>query len=278
MNALRPTRTLRLAGLLGLTLALSAPGALAIPESPGDKLIKEVDIVESLNEPVPADAVFTDQDGKRVRLGDFLDSERPVVLVLAYYRCPMLCSLVLGGLVKGMLGTGLELGKDYRALTVSIDPREGAAEAAERQRGYLQSLGKPDAPADWPFWVGEAAEIDKLAGAVGFRYRFDKETDQYAHAAALVVLTPDGRVSRYLYGLEFPPRDLKLALLEAADGKVGTSFDRVLLQCFRYDPATRRYEFFISSFIQGGALLVFFALAGGLALLWRGEFKRGSVK
>lgn len=247
------------------------------PESPANQLVKEVDIVENLNNQVPLDASFTNADGEKVALKDLLRGDKPVVLTLVYYKCPMLCPLVLGGLSKAARQSGMGLGEDYRAVTISIDPRETPEDAKERQRGHLQSLGAPGQEKDWQFLVGDEANIKKVAEAVGFRYRFDQASQQYAHAAAITVLTPEGKVSRYLYGVEFPPRDLKLALLEAAGGRVGTSFDRVLIQCFKYDPNTRRYEVFIFGFIKGGALLVFGALAAALAVYWRREYKRGSI-
>lgn len=247
-------------------------------ESPANQLVKEVDIVENLNEQVPLDAVFTDADGKQVKLGDLLSGDKPVIFTLVYYRCPMLCSLVLGALNKAAQNSGMALGEDYRAITVSIDPRETPKDAKKRQEGHLQALGVPSQAQDWAFLVGDDENIKKVANAVGFKYRFDEASGQYSHAAAITVLTPEGRVSRYLYGVEFPPRDLKLALLEAAGGRVGTSFDRVLMTCFKYDPNTRRYEVFIFGFIRGGALLVFGALAAALAVFWRREYKRGSIK
>lgn len=276
----------RPSALVFFLAVLAAPLAGAMPfkdkaplaDNPAATLMKEVDIVENLNEKVPLDAVFTDAEGKQVRLGDYFKGDKPVLLTLVYYRCPMLCSLVLGGLNKAVLNSGMTLGEDYRAVTISIDPRETPEMAKERQRGHLQALGAPGQEADWAFLTGTEEEIRKVSGAVGFGYKYDESTQQYAHAAAIIALTPDARVSRYLYGVEFPGRDLKLALLEAAGGRVGTSFDRVLLTCFKYDPNTRRYELYVFGFIRGGALLVFGALAAALAVFWRREYKRGSIR
>jgi protein SCO1 len=264
---------------LSAALVVGLPtAAIAVPESPAAALIKEVDIVENLNAEVPKDVRFTDAEGRQVQLSELLEGDKPVVLSLVYYQCPQLCSLVLGGLNKAARNSGLILGTDYRAVTISIDPSETPEMAKERQRGHLQALGTPDKAADWAFLVGQQSEISKVADAVGFKYRYDEQTKQYAHGAVIMVLTPDGRVSRYLYGVEIPPRDLKFALLEAAGGRVGTSFDRVLLTCFKYDPNTRKYEFYINGFLRGGALLVFGALATMLAVFWRREYKRGSIK
>jgi protein SCO1 len=265
--------------LILLALTAAPPlAAHAVQESPAVQTIKDVDIVENLNEKVPFDALFTDQDGRKIRFGDLFDGDKPIVLTMVYYECPMLCSMVLNALKKAAMNSGVILGTDYQGITISIDPRETPAMAAEQHRGHLQAMGAPEKKSDWTFLVGEDAEIRKVADLVGFRYSYDAESKQYAHGAALMVLTPDGRVSRYLYGVEFPPRDLKFALLEAAGGRVGTSFDRVLLTCFRYDPNSRRYEFYINGFLRGGALLVFFALASMLAVYWRREYKRGSIQ
>jgi protein SCO1/2 len=240
--------------------------------------LQGVEIVERLGERVPADAVFTGPEGKALRLGDLLGRGQPVVVSLVYYNCPMLCGLVLGGLSRAMRQTGLELGKDYQAITISFDPRETTPLARERQRGYLQALGRPEAAAHWPFVTGTEPEIGKVASAVGFRYAYDERTRQYAHAAAIFVLTAEGRVSRYLYGVEFPARDLRLALVEAGQGRVGTSFDKLLLTCYRYDPSSRRYEPYVMGFVRVASLAVLGGLAFALAVFWRREVKRGTVR
>lgn len=264
-----------------MTAALAATVALALalpfkdrPEMTAGATPEGVDVVEKLGGPVPLDLPFTDWRGRPVRLGE-VTSGKPTVLVLAYYRCPTLCNLVLAGTARALRQTGLDLGQDYRAVTVSIDPSEGPKEASERRRGFLQALGRSDQSEDWAFLTGQEADIRALAEAVGFRYRYDAELKQFAHAAVALVLTPDGRVSRYWYGLSYPPRDLRLSLVEASGGRVGTALDRVLLTCFQYDPATRRYGWVVTAIIKGGGLLVFGALAVFLAVLWRRELKGG---
>jgi protein SCO1 len=249
-----------------------------LSDTPAAKAIQSADVLENLNVQVPLDATFTDQDGNKVTLGELLEGDKPVLLTLAYYQCPMLCNLVLGGLSKSARHSGMVLGDDFRSVTISIDPRETPKDALDRQRGHLQSLGAPSQTKDWTFLVGEEAEIKKVSEAVGFKYYFDEQSQQYSHAAAIMVLTPEGRVSRYLYGVEFPPRDLRFALLEAAGGRVGTSFDRIILKCFKYDPNTRKYELYVFGFIRGGALLVFGALATALVVFWRREYKRGTIR
>jgi protein SCO1/2 len=280
----------RLHAALALLAALAAPApALALPfkqhvrpANPGDAplppALQGVEIVERLGERVPADAVFTGADGKPVRLAEVLGRGKPVVLSLVYYACPMLCGLVLSGQARAMKESGLTLGKDFEAITISFDPRESSKMAGERQRGYLQSIGRTEAAADWPFVTGEEPEIRKVADAVGFHYAWDQATRQYAHPAGIFVLTAEGKVSRYLYGVEYPARDLRLAVVEAGEGRVGTSFDKLLLTCFRYDAASRRYEPYVVGFIRAAALSVLGGLAITLAFFWRREVKRGTVR
>jgi protein SCO1/2 len=276
-------------GLLALALALGAglpayalPGGGKVPRSVTEAQadtppqLRGVDVVEHLGELAPLELEFTDAFGKQVRLKDVLPRTRPVLLTLVYYQCPSLCNLVLTGQVRTMKELGLELGRDYEAVTVSIDPKDTPTQSLTRRRGHLQSMGKPET-APWHFLTGTEENIRKLADAVGFLYTYDPETKQYAHPAVVFVLTPEGTLSRYLYGTSFEPRDMKLALLEAANGRVGTSFDRIILSCFKYDTATRRYGFYIFGFLRLGALSVFCALAAMLAYYWRREFKKGAA-
>jgi protein SCO1/2 len=214
---------------------------------------------------------LVDWEGKPFQLSSVLDGRRPAVLTLVYYDCPMLCGLILSGAAEAMRKNGLVLGEDFSAVTLSFDPRERPAQAAERRRGYLQSLGLPDQPGrHWPFLVATGEASRAVADAVGFHYAYDEARKEWAHVAAIFVLTPDGRVSRYLYGIEFPPKDFRLAVVEASEGKVGTSFDRLLLTCYRYDPASRRYEPYAWGFVRAGAALVLLALTALIAgLVWR---------
>jgi protein SCO1 len=251
----------------------------AVPPAGNGQLppaLQDVEVVEKLGRALPGGASFTAEDGTVVRLGDVVaGKDRPTVLALVYYSCPMLCGLVLTGLARGMKETGLTLGKDYDAVTVSFDPRDTSKTAGERQRVMLQSVGRPDAARSWRFLTGSEPEIEAVTGAVGFRYAYDEKTKQYAHAAAIVVVTPDGRVSRYLYGVEFPAKDLRLALVEASQGRVGTSFDRLLLTCYRYDPTSRRYEPYALGFVRVSMLGVLGGLGIMLGVFWRRELRRG---
>ncbi len=267
-----------IAAALALALGTAAPAPPVPDAEQVPEILKSVEIVEHLGDRVPLEASFRDQQGRTVTLGELVGGDQPVVMALVYYQCPMLCGLVLGGLARGMRQTGLELGKDFRALSVSFDPREKPGLALVRQSAYLQSMGRPEATADWRFLTGEEPQIRKVTEAVGFKYAYDQATRQFAHAAAIMVLSPGGKVSRYLYGVEYPGRDLRLALVEAGQGRVGTSFDKFLLTCYRYDPAARRYVPYAIGFVKAGAVLVALMLAGALAVFWRREARKGGVK
>ena len=205
-----------------------------------------------------------------------LGQGRPVVVTLGYHRCPMLCGLVLDGLAKAASTMGLALGKDCTAVDISIDPGEDTKLLQQNQHRVLErrQAAKPLTRDAWPFWVSVAdggAAARQLADAVGFRYKYDPTSKQFAHEAVAFVLTPDGVISRYLYGVDYPPRDFRMALVEAGGGRVGTSLDKVILSCYQYDAAKRRYAPFIMGFMRIGAGMVFFALAGLLTVLWRKE-------
>jgi protein SCO1/2 len=260
-----------------VTLGGGFPRAAQADDTTVPPALVGVDIVEHLGQAVPAGLDLVDEQGRLVRLGDYLSSGRPVVLSLVYYDCPMLCHLVLNGLVASLRQMDLVPGKDFSLITVSFSPAETPAMARERQRGHLQALNERVAPADWPFLTGREPQLRALADAVGFRYRYDPATRQYGHPAALFVLSPEGRITRYLYGVQFPPRDLKLALLEAAQGRVGTTLDRVLLQCYRYDPASRRYGLFVFGFMRTGGALVLLGLALLLGRYWRRELRGQAI-
>jgi protein SCO1/2 len=259
-----------------LASLVSVPPGHAAPS--GDTVLppvmREVDIDEHLGAQLDLGLALTDEAGKRVVLGDYFRDGKPVVLTLAYFRCPMLCGLVLHGLVSAFGRFDWRLGEQYRALTVSFDPKDRPNEAAAKQATTMLSLRPPGNARDWPFLVGEPEQIRVLTETLGFRFAYDARTDQYAHPAVAFVVTPDGRVSRYLYGTDFAPRDLRLALLEAGSGKVGTIVDRILLTCYRFDPATRRYGPFIRGFMRVGGGFILLAVTLTVALLFRAERRR----
>ena len=234
-----------------------------------------VDVVEKLGEPV-AQATFMDSDANRVELRNLVARGKPVVLTLVYFDCPMLCSLVQKGVIKGLNESDLSLGADYYGLTVSFSPKDTAVEARLRQGGYLQTLKGAERarPGDWPYLTGTDRAIAALADSVGFRYRWDEESQQFEHPAVSMVLGPDGKISRYLYGIEFGGRDLRLAIVEASQGRVGTTLDRVILRCFKYDPASRKYHFYVMGALRIGSGMFALALAGLLGVLWRRELRK----
>jgi protein SCO1/2 len=254
---------------LGVLLAASTAWAQIQVPAP----MQGVDVIEHLGEHVPEGGRFIDSEGRPVRLSDLLHQGKPVVLSLVYYRCPQLCNLVLSGLTRSLRDSGMKLGRDFQALTVSIDPEETPREAGESKRGHMQALGVSPTTPDWLFTTGEEPQIQELARAAGFLYKYDAASKQFAHTAVVFVLSEDGRLSRYLYGVDYPPRDMKLALVEAGKGKVGTALDRVLLTCFKYDPSRRSYLPYVLAFVRIGALLVFASLVLLLAVLWRQDLK-----
>ncbi|HEX3905721.1 MAG TPA: SCO family protein [Polyangia bacterium] len=268
------------ASLLLSTAVAHAEPQIVFPQGSAEPLaaLQDIDVIEHLGDRVPRGLTFTDVTGAPMALDTLLGQGRPVVVTLGYHRCPMLCGLVLDGLAKAAHTVGLGLGKDYTAVDISIDPGEDPKLLQQNQHRVLeqagQGLGKPLTRADWPFWVSSAdggAAARQLADAVGFRYKYDPLSKQFAHVAVAFVLTPDGVISRYLYGVDYPARDFRMALVEASGGKVGTSLDKVILSCYRYDPSTRRYGPFVYGFMRIGAGLVFFALAGLMTVLWRKE-------
>jgi protein SCO1/2 len=253
-----------------------ADGKWSLPEEPSTlpPAVQAVDLEEHLGLAVDRALPLTDQAGRRVTLGDYLGGQEPIVLVLAYFRCPMLCGLVLRGVAKGLAELRYTLGVDYRALTVSIDPRDTPGEALQKRASALSALRVPPGSGEWPFLVSDALTIQRLADQVGFRYAYDARSDQYAHPAAAIILTPDGHVSRYLYGVDFPARDLRLALVEAGQGRTGTIVDRVILTCYHYDPAMRAYGPYLFGFLRLGGVLILAVVAGTLAVLFHQERRR----
>jgi protein SCO1/2 len=254
----------------GIAISVTVCAASATPPSPA-AATKDVRIEQKVDAPLPLRAGFRDEDGRHVRIGDLLARlpDRPAVLALVYYRCPMLCNLVLNGLVKGLKGVPLEAGKDFQVIVVSIDPREEPPLAAAKKATYLREYGRPGTEGGWHFLTGGEAQIRELAAAVGFGFRYIEETDQYAHAGGIMVVTPDGRVSRYLFGIEFPPSDLRLALVDASAGRIGTLADALTLLCYSYDPATGRYTPTVMAMVRIGGVLTLLGLGATVLLLSR---------
>jgi protein SCO1/2 len=240
----------------------------------------EVAVDEMLNGELDMDLRFVDHDGNEVRLGDYFDGERPVLITLNYYRCPTLCNLQLNSLTRTLEGfseTSEWLpGNQYRIVTVSIDPREGPELAAKKRQTHLDALGvHPDhGEVDWNFLTGDALQVRMLAASLGIGYAYDAEQDQYAHPAVLMFVSPEGKVARYLYGLEYQPSDVKFALMEAADGRVGSPVDKLILSCFHYDATLGEYGPFAMGIMRLGGVAIVLIVGIPMALIWRRERRR----
>ncbi len=235
---------------------------------PVPKELQEVGITEHLDASLPLQLVFFDEEGNEVALGSFFEPSRPVILTLNYYECPMLCTLQLNGLVKALKELDWTPGREFEIVTVSIDPAEKPELAKAKKEVYLAQYARPGASAGWHFLTGTGENIAALADTVGFGYRYDPKTRQFAHAAAAFVLTPDGRLSRYLYGIEYSPRTVRLSLVEAAGGKIGSSFDRLLLYCYHYDASRGRYTMVAVNIMRLGGLVTVFAILAFVGGYW----------
>lgn len=234
--------------------------------------LKKVSFEQNLGVQVPLDLPFRDETGRAVQLSQYFTG-RPVVLALVYYECPMLCVQALNGLVKSLKVLALEPGRDYSIVTVSFNPEETPAQAAAKKDEYVARLKRPGAAEAWHFLTGTEASIRLLTDTVGFHYVYDAATKQFAHPTGMIVLTPEGKTSKYVYGIDYGPRDLRLALVEASDHKVGTPVDRLLLYCYHYDPTTGKYGLVLMNVLRlAGVLTV--AMIGGFILLMRRQEKR----
>jgi protein SCO1 len=255
--------------LAALFVAPGAAVALAQPAQEKPSILREVGYDQRLGEPVPLDLVFRDEAGRPVALRSLFRG-RAVVLSLVYYECPMLCTLTLNGLGSALSVLTFDVGKEFDVVTVSFEPKETPPLAAAKKKAYLARYRRPGAAEGWHFLTGDAPAIAALTRAVGFRYAWDAETRQYAHPAGLVVLTPDGRIARYMYGVEYAPRDLRLALVEASRLRIGNPVDTVLLYCYRYDPARGRYAASVLRMVRLGGILTVLGLGSFVFIsLWR---------
>jgi protein SCO1 len=264
------TRTCSLVGPVVAALLLLSTAEQAAAQTVLPKALQNVGFDQRLNEQVPLELPFTDDEGERVTLRRYF-GDKPVILVLAYYRCPMLCTQVLNGLVQGLREMPFTVGNEFSVVTVSFDPNETTDMAAAKKRTYLHGYGKPEAGAGWHFLTGDQQSIGRLTHAVGFRYAYDSLSDQFAHAAGIVILTPTGKVSRYFYDVHYSGRDLRLGLVEASHNKIGSPIDQILLFCFHYDPTAGKYGAAIMNFVRLGGVLTMVGLGLMIGLLVRGE-------
>jgi len=253
---------------------IAAMALLVVPvhaQQPGPPpILREVSIAQRLNEPIPPDIIFRDEDGKAIHLGDYF-GKKPIVLSLVYFDCPALCTEVLNGELRTMKAISLDLGKDFDAITVSFEPKDTPALAKAKRDVYAGQYGRPGAARNWHFLTGEQASIDALTQAAGFHYAYDSSSRQYAHAAAILVLTPHGRIARYFYGVTYPARDFRLGLVEASEGKIGTPTDHALLYCYQYDPMTGKYGLIVMNVVRAAGLLTLLVLGIFMFVMFRRE-------
>jgi protein SCO1/2 len=266
--------------MLSLVLALSTlawgqgmtKGILSPPANVRPPGLKNVGIEQHLEEQIPPDLPFRDETGKTVRLGEYF-GQKPMILNLVYYQCPMLCSEVLSGLESALRVLKFDVGKDFDVLTISFDPRETPEMASKAKAEYLKRYKRAGAETGWHFLTGPQESIDALTKAAGFQYQYDPKTGQFAHTTAIMILTPEGKIAQYYFGVEFPPKDLRLGLVQASQGKIGTVVDEVLLYCYHYDPRTGKYGAVISRILQLSGAATILVLGGLLLIL----FRRGPV-
>ena len=233
--------------------------------------LEQVGIDQRLGEKVPLDVQFRDESGKTVKLGDYFKAGSPVILNLVYYQCPMLCGEVLQGVTATAKVLKFTPGKEYQIVTVSIDPREGPDLATAKKQSTMERLHRPGAENGWHFLVGEKSQIDTLANAIGWHYQYDEKTNQYAHAAGIVLVTPNGTIAQYYYGVEYSARDMRLGIVEASQNKVGSLADQILLYCYHYDPRTGKYGAIVTNMVRVGGVVTVFLLGGLMIVLYRHE-------
>jgi protein SCO1 len=239
--------------------------------------LKNVGFDPQLNAQIPLDLPFVDENGKNVQLRDYF-KQKPVVLAFVYYGCPMLCNQVEQGVVGSLRMLSFTPGRDYEVVFVSFDPRESADMAAQKKKSALEHFRHPETASGWHFLTGTKESIDAATKAADFRYSFDTKTNLFAHASGILLLTPDGRISRYFYGIEYPGRDVRLGLVDASAGKIGTPIDRVLLFCYQYDPSLATYSASILKIIRLGGILTVLCIVGGILIFRRRDTTQSGAK
>ena len=247
------------------------PGGLVEPGDPTSArpgILSKIAIDQQIGSQVPADIPFVDENGQPVKIGDYF-GKRPVVLALVYYECPMLCTQVLNGLVSTLGVLNFEAGREFDVVAVSFNPKEGPGLALQKKASYVERYGRPQAAGGWHFLTGSQESISRLTNAVGFRYQYDPSIGQFAHGAAIEVLTPKGTIAKYFYGIEFSPRDLRLGLIEAAEERIGSVVDNVLLFCYHYDPSSGKYGANVLGLVRAGGIVTVLAFAAFLTVSLR---------
>lgn len=259
----------------GFILSMVALGHAAAPGQSQPVLppyLRGIGIDQNLNAQVPLGAQFTDESGRSVKLGEYLGT-RPAVLALVYYTCPMLCDQILRGIVHGLRPLSLRPGRDFDVIAISINPKEGPRDAAAKRQESVSLYSKHASPEGWHFLTGTETNIRDVTNAVGFRYRYDAQSGMFFHAAGIMLLTPEGRAARYLYGVEFQPKDLKLGLIESSHHRIGSPVDQLLLFCSHYDARAGKYTTSVLTLLEVSAAMFLAFLVGGLAFLWRRDIR-----
>lgn len=258
-----------MAGMTSLMWAQAmTQGVMSPPANLRPPGLKQVGIEQHLNQQIPPNLTFRDENGNLVRLGDYF-GRKSLILNLVYYQCPMLCGEVLSGLENALRVLKFDVGKEFYVLTVSFDPKETPEMAAAKKAEFLKRYGRPSAAAGWHFLTGPQNSIDTLTQAAGFQYEYDPKTQQYAHATAIMILTPEGKIAQYYYGVEFAPKDLRLGLVQASQNKIGTVMDQVLLYCYHYDPDKGKYGAIISRILKLAAAATILLLGTFLIVMFR---------
>jgi protein SCO1/2 len=263
-----------LLAVVGAALSITAyaqnmsTGLMSPPASMRPPGLKNVGIQQNLDGQIPPDLVFRDETGKTVRLGDYF-GQKPMILSLVYYRCPMLCGEVLSGLSSALKVLKFNVGDEFNVLTVSFDPKDTSEIGAAKKAEYMERYGRPGAAQGWHFLTGPQTSIDALTNAAGFQYQYDPKTEQFAHSTAIMILTPEGKIAQYYYGVEYAPKDLRLGLIQASQNKIGTLTDQILLYCYHYDPTTGKYGAMISRILQLSAMATVLILGVFMTLLFR---------
>lgn len=254
--------------LAGSASAQMNNGVMSPPANTRPPRLENVGIEQHLDAQIPPNLIFRDEAGKTVKLGDYF-GHKPLILNLVYYNCTMLCGEALAGLSSAMRLIKFDVGNEFDVITVSFDPRETPEMAATKKADYVKRYGRANAAAGWHFLTGQPESINALTKSVGFQYQYDSKSNQYAHATAIMVLTPQGRISRYFYGVDFPPKDLRMGLVEASQGKIGNAVDAVLLYCYHYNPETGKYGAMVANILRLAGAATILLLGGLLFILWR---------
>jgi protein SCO1 len=272
-----------ISGVFALLLSAGAACAQAVPDNTGPasqnkpSVLRNVGFEPPLNAHMPLDLAFRDETGRNVQLRDYF-TQKPVLLALVYYGCPMLCNQVEQGVVGTLRMLSFNPGRDYEVLFVSFDPRETPDMAAQKKVSAMSHFRRPETASGWHFLTGSRESIDALTKAVNFRYSFDQKSNLFAHASGIMLLTPDGRISRYFYGVEYPARDVRLGLVDASVGKIGTPIDRALLFCYQYDPTSARYSASVLKIIRLGGVLTILGLVAGILIFRRRDIAAARTK